>query len=186
MKSLLPPNATELELNIERTIAGRLDIPITLQNNRNADLVESQLLPYLAKDLSVDYWQDGWDDGKKRSAIKSSTAMHQVKGTLYALKRAIEQITQDYQIVEWFFKPTLPLTLPATLYEGTNVPNSVEIHLSVTNSAETTKEIKAAIDNAKPLHVSTTITISQSASADLYCVAAGYCETHTTVHGIAA
>lgn len=186
MDSLLPPNATQLELNIERSIAGRLDIAVTLKNNRNADLVEVQLLPYLAQDLSVDYWQDDWSEGKKRTSIKVSTDLHQVKGTVYAVKTAIEQITQDYQIIEWFYQSTLPLTLPDVLMSGSGLPNTVEINLSVDSSAVTTKEVIAAVNNAKPLHVHTTVSISQSADIELSFIAAGYCETHTSVYGLAA
>ena len=187
MNSLLPPNATSLELTIERNIDTRLSaLPVNIKHNKNPDLIDAALLDLSAQEFSVDYWDVSWSESKKRNKIKESVEIHRYKGTLYAVKTAIEKITQDYQIIEWFAKPTLSLKLPAVLAIGSGVPNTIEVNLSVSSSVAITKEVMATIESYKPLHVHATVLISQSADAGLSLVAAGYCETHVSVYGLAA
>lgn len=47
MDSLLSPNATPLELNIEHSIAGHLDIPVVLKNCNKTTALEYKLLKIL-------------------------------------------------------------------------------------------------------------------------------------------
>ncbi|MBW5288814.1 MAG: Tail protein I [Candidatus Ruthia sp. Apha_13_S6] len=182
MDSLLPPNATALELNIDARLSA---LSINIKHNKNPGLIDVFLLDLLAQELSVDYWSSNWGEAKKRATIKASVEIHRHKGTLYAVRTAIEQITQDYQIIEWFVDSALPQALPAVLATGSGAPNTVEVVLSVNTSASATKEVLAAIDNAKPLHVHAAVSISQSVDAELALIAAGYFETHLMLEGIA-
>jgi len=93
--SLLPPSSTLLERAIDQTAAARLAaLPSVVASLWNADTCPAPLLPYLAWAMSVDEWNDGWGVDKKRAVIKESRIIHQHKGTLSAIKRALTAIGQ--------------------------------------------------------------------------------------------
>jgi phage tail P2-like protein len=100
--TLLPPSSTPLERALDQTAAVRLSaLPSVVASLWNADTCPAPLLPYLAWAMSVDEWNDGWGVDKKRAVIKESRYIHQHKGTLSAIKRALTAIGQpDATIIE--------------------------------------------------------------------------------------
>lgn len=93
--TLLPPSSTPLERAIDQTAAARMAaLPSVVASLWNADTCPAALLPYLAWAMSVDEWNDGWGVEKKRAVIKESRHIHQHKGTLSAIKRALTAIGQ--------------------------------------------------------------------------------------------
>jgi phage tail P2-like protein len=99
--SLLPPNATVLERRIAAsgfvTPSGRVP---TLWN---ADTCPAALLPWLAWAESVDEWDDTWAEQRKRDVIKASRAIHRMKGTPAAIRRALAALGQpDAELIERF------------------------------------------------------------------------------------
>lgn len=102
MATLLPPSSTPLERAVDLTAAQRLAaLPAIVTSLWNADTCPAALLPYLAWAMSVDEWNDGWGVDKKRAVIKESSYIHQHKGTLSAIKRALTAIGQpDATIIE--------------------------------------------------------------------------------------
>lgn len=101
-ETLLPAASTPLERAIDQAAAARLAaIPALVTSLWNADTCPAELLPYLAWALSVDEWNDGWGVEKKRAIIKESRVIHQHKGTLSAIKRALTAIGQpDATVIE--------------------------------------------------------------------------------------
>lgn len=100
--TLLPPSSTPLERAVDLTAAQRLAaLPAVVTSLWNAETCPAALLPYLAWAMSVDEWNDGWGVDKKRAVIKESRYIHQHKGTLSAIKRALTAIGQpDATIIE--------------------------------------------------------------------------------------
>lgn len=93
--TLLPPSSTPLERALDQAAAARLAaLPSVIASLWNADTCPAALLPYLAWAMSVDEWNDGWGVDKKRAVIKESRTIHQHKGTLSAVKRALAAIGQ--------------------------------------------------------------------------------------------
>lgn len=93
--TLLPPSSTPLERALDQTAADRMAaLPSVVASLWNADTCPAPLLPYLAWAMSVDEWNDGWGVDKKRAVIKESRYIHQHKGTLSAIKRALTAIGQ--------------------------------------------------------------------------------------------
>ena len=93
--TLLPPSSTPLERALDQTAAARMAaLPSVVASLWNADTCPAPLLPYLAWAMSVDEWNDGWGVEKKRAVIKESRHIHQHKGTLSAIKRALAAIGQ--------------------------------------------------------------------------------------------
>lgn len=102
MTDLLPPNATWLERAYAAS-GGRalsLDAPIDLV--WDAWRCPAPLLPWLAWAMSVDLWDDGWPEGRKRQEIDDSPLYHRRKGTPWAIERLLDRVGAPYQITEWF------------------------------------------------------------------------------------
>ena len=122
MRSVLPPNATDLERAVETAAAERIeaiDLAIA-RTSRSADC-PVELLPWLAHSFSVDVWDDAWPEARKRAVIARSISVHRRKGTLPALIEALELVFGAGASVEewWEFggEPgTFRLTIPG--FEG--------------------------------------------------------------------
>lgn len=99
--SLLPPNASKHERDIEAVITPPLSFP-----NRdiwNPDKCPEHLLPHLAWALSVDNWDSTWPIERKRQVIKDSIYIHRKKGTREAIERVVTAIRGDLtEVKEWF------------------------------------------------------------------------------------
>lgn len=102
MSNLLPPNATLLERNLAATNAVLGDLSTPLRDLVQPDVCPSSLLPWLAQALSVDSWDTDWSEVQKRETIKASVGVHRVKGTIGAVRRALEALGIGAQLQEWF------------------------------------------------------------------------------------
>ena len=78
---LLPPNATEYELALSRTLSRISDIDIDYSSLKDADRCPAKLLPLLAYDTGVDYWDNDWPEDIKRRVIKGTPEAKQLYGT---------------------------------------------------------------------------------------------------------
>lgn len=84
-RQMLPSNATAYERAlVAGMLASALPAPI-------ADLWDPvrcplPLLPYLAWAFSVDVWDEGWPEHKKRSTVARAFDLHRLKGTLAGLE----------------------------------------------------------------------------------------------------
>ncbi|MDK1287374.1 phage tail protein I [Pseudoalteromonas umbrosa] len=65
-------------------------------------LCPEALLPWLAWSVSVDEWDEAWNEVLKRQVINDSFAVHQVKGTPYALQKALDSLNIKTEIKEWW------------------------------------------------------------------------------------
>lgn len=101
MKSLLPPNSTLLERNLSTTNSSAFDID-SIRIIKDIDNVPAQFLPFLAYQRSVDYWDDNWQESLKRTVIKQSKSQHKIKGTVAAVKRALDPFGYEIKLTEWF------------------------------------------------------------------------------------
>lgn len=100
--SLLPPNATPQEIALAETIARVSDVPVLVRESHNPATCPAQLLPWLAWAASVDEWDPTWTEAEKRGVIANSLFVHQHKGTIGALDRALQPLGYLLEVVEWF------------------------------------------------------------------------------------
>lgn len=108
---LLPPNATLLERALSASDARMLALPTwVIRAVWDADRCPLHLLPYLAAAWSVDEWEPSWSEAEKRQAIRDSVWLHQHKGTVGALKRALKQLKLAVTVSEWFQHDGAPYT----------------------------------------------------------------------------
>lgn len=60
------------------------------------------LLPYLAWAFSVDRWDRNWPEETKRQVIRDAWLIHRHKGTISALRRAVEPLGYLIEVKEWW------------------------------------------------------------------------------------
>lgn len=142
MSSLLPNTATALEKNLDQTINIAINLPIEIRTLWNHKTCSAHLLPYLAWALSVDRWDEEWPISVKRDVIARSFEIHKIKGTMAAVKSAVEPMGYKASVNEWWQKSP----------EG--VPGTISISVSVENVGITEtmySEVARMIDDVKPI-----------------------------------
>lgn len=147
MTSLLPPNATKFELDLETTVQfiSRVDVPIA--KLWNPWLCPVELLPWLAWALSVDDWSSNWPENVKRQVIAESVVIHRLKGTVGAVKRAMSALGVQVDLVEWWQDGSTPGTFKVTAWSHENLTPDNDTILS----AELLAQLIKAIENTKPV-----------------------------------
>ena len=98
MPDLLPPNATTEERAISIAVDRLPDVPIKTLWTPQA-CPEAQL-PWLAWALSVDEWDAAWPVETKRQVVAASIEQHRRKGTVGALRRALQRLGYEVEIDE--------------------------------------------------------------------------------------
>jgi len=102
-QSLLPPNASQLLRDLEEVFGDSFDLPTLNRYVANPDLAPAHILPWLAWALSVDDWSDNWSEQVRRNVIKASIEVHKKKGTIGALKKALQAFNySNIKVEEWF------------------------------------------------------------------------------------
>lgn len=101
-QTLLPPNATTGELALEQVMAHVGDQPVDIRTVKNPDLCPLELLPWLAWEYAVTYWDASWTEEQKRSVIKNAAAVNKFRGTPGGVKQALAAIARTIDLVEWF------------------------------------------------------------------------------------
>ncbi|MCO8161989.1 phage tail protein I [Pseudomonas sp. 21LCFQ010] len=99
--SLLPNSSTTFEQRLEnaRLIDLDPDVILKLWNPWTCPL---HLLPQLAWALSVDEWNDNWDEATQRQVVANSVQIHRLKGTVGAVERAMESLGHETRLIEWW------------------------------------------------------------------------------------
>ncbi|MBS7440630.1 phage tail protein I [Pseudomonas syringae] len=140
MTSLLPLNSTPLERAIEVATDETTDIPLrTLYNPQSCP---AHLLYHLAWAWSVDRWDDEWPEAVKRAAISASFFIHERKGTIGAIRRAVEPLGYLIDVLEWWQRK--PMGEPGTF--------GLKVGVLDTGITEVMyQELTALIDDAKPV-----------------------------------
>lgn len=100
--SLLPPNASKLERDIEQVITSSLDLPLSIADLWDPFRCPLSLLPWLAWAYSVDQWEDSWPESVKRQVVNDAFDIHRYKATPYAVQRALNSLGIETNIIEWW------------------------------------------------------------------------------------
>jgi phage tail P2-like protein len=101
--SLLPDNATPLEMALERTIAKMLgDIPSPFPSLWRPDDVSPTHLPWLADALGVTEWDASAPDAEKRETVKNYWGNQRQAGMRVALRRAVEPLGFGVYVAPWY------------------------------------------------------------------------------------
>ncbi|EMK7712493.1 phage tail protein I [Yersinia enterocolitica] len=136
---LLPTGSSQLEIAAAQACARLGDVPIPLRQLWNADLCPLPLLPYLAWAWSVDRWDESWPEATKRAVVRSSAYIHKRKGTIGALRRAVEPLGYLIRVTEW--------------WKTNETPGTFRLDVGVLETGITDEmylELERLIDGAKP------------------------------------
>lgn len=156
--------ATPLELHAEQAGAEVSAAPVPLRQLWDPDTCPLELLPYLAWAFSVDRWDEAWDEATQRDVVRQSYFVHRHKGTIGALRRAVEPMGYLISITEWWQNGKTPGTFEMVV--GT---------LDTGITPEMYTELERVIDDTKPCsrHL-TTLSISLETQGDILIAAASY------------
>ncbi|KAA5952059.1 MULTISPECIES: phage tail protein I [unclassified Pantoea] len=162
IRQLLPPNATRWEKNLALIMSLFYDAPVPLRDLWNPDRCPVALLPYLAWAFSVDRWDSDWTEAQKRAAIKNAFYLHQHKGTVAAVKRAVTQYGASAEIIEW--------------WQEDGIPGTFRLNISIPDTGlddKTISGIKRMVYLSKPLsrHITDMVFIEE-ATVTTWCAAA--------------
>lgn len=102
MSDLLPPNSTPAERALSEAISRIGDVPVMVRQMWDADKIPLPLLPWLAWAYSVDEWDSKWTETQKRAAVKSALRVQRQKGTIGAVRQALEALGLSIVVQEWF------------------------------------------------------------------------------------
>lgn len=128
MKSLLPPNATDLERAVEAVIMQILSIEVPVDRLWSPERCPAAVLPYLAWALSVDEWDVSWSVERQREVVAAAIQIQRHKGTPWAIKRALE--------VLGYGTATLVEQSPVHRYDGALIHDGAETYAQSDHWAE--------------------------------------------------
>jgi phage tail P2-like protein len=168
--TLLPVNATALERDIDASLSGIEHIDVPLASLWNPYTCPAVALPWLAWAYSVDVWNGAWPEQRQRDAIAETIAVHRLKGTVGAVRRAIAAVWAEPVITEWW------------AYAGTPHSFRVEIDVDSVLDADTWDFIVGSAVRAKPVrsHLES-ITARSTTASSLYIGGAATSGEHTTI-----
>lgn len=101
-QTLLPVNATDGERALEEVMSHVGDELIDIRTVKNPDTCPLELLPWLAWECAVTYWDENWTEAQQRSVIRNAAAVNKSRGTLGAVKQALAAVDRTVDIIEWF------------------------------------------------------------------------------------
>jgi len=166
--TILPPNATDLERNIEQSATRAIEqMPVPIRELWNPDTCPLHLLPWLAWALDVEKWQSDWPEAVQRATIKASINIHNHMGTRASVRQALNALGASITMTEWFQaggaahtfdltawananivqagKPILDATLYDTLSEVVNETKPARSHFTFRVGARFTDGIAVAV-----------------------------------------
>ena len=136
--TFLPPSSTKLEKKLSQAMV--CDFPILLRSLWNPQTCPYELLPYLAWQYSVDYWDENWTEQIKRKVITEAFEIHQHKGTKEAIRRAVSSFGYLIDLIEW--------------WQNDKTPGTFSIEIGVLNKGitdESYNELVRIIEDVKPV-----------------------------------
>ena len=161
VETLLPPNATAFERSLEQAMAvGGDDRPVFIDLVWRPFDCPVAVLPFLAWALGVRRWDPAWPEAVRRQAVADAIAVHRIRGTLGAVRAALDEIGAVYDIEE---RPG-----DAAFRMGIAIYNSNTL-LGMTDVAR----LREYIDDVKRYSVHYDITLQSSLDCSFVSLAAG-------------
>ncbi|WP_298606937.1 phage tail protein I [uncultured Thiothrix sp.] len=121
----------------------------------SAERCPAPLLPWLAWERSVDYWDDAWPESTKRAVTEASIAVHRKKGTIQSVQQALA-VAGLGGVVD------IPRDRPDY------VPHSFRLQLSTEQNeptAEHAQIIRYQVGHVKPARCTYSLSFNEAAAA---------------------
>ena len=150
-QSLLPKNATNLEVNIEEVASRIEEFPAeVILDVWNTEKCPLEIVTWLGWMLSVEIWRLDWPEAIKRKMLRKSIELHLKKGTIRAIELILSCLDiYNYELVEWW--ETEPKGVPYSFFLSISLEAQSDPELFVSTSY---KFLKQAIDAVKPVRAS--------------------------------
>jgi phage tail P2-like protein len=147
--TLLPPNAQPAETALATAAARLSEVPVPVGTLWDPARCPASYLPWLAWALSVDNWDSTWPEAVKRQILAQSIAVHQRKGTVGAVRRAMAALGVKIDLQEWWETSPqgTPHTFSLTAYANANLSHDGEPVLS----DRLYRALKKVVDATKPV-----------------------------------
>lgn len=98
---IMPPHSGAAEKALVDGIIDGLTFDIRVGDVWSADLAPGPVLPWLGWAMSVDDWDLGWSEDRKREVIRGSVALHRIKGTRASIEVALHAMGYgDARVIE--------------------------------------------------------------------------------------
>ncbi|WP_072670549.1 phage tail protein I [Vibrio injensis] len=120
MSSLLPPNATELEKELDEVLARQEQVLPPIREMWDPWSCPTELLPWLAWSEGVDEWDSQWPEQVKRQVIASTPEIRKHRGTVWAVREALR--AAGYADAE------LQEGMPVLTHDGSQLYDQVETY----------------------------------------------------------
>lgn len=148
--SLLPPNSTTAERALEQANNKPvIDVPLRIQEVKNPDQCPMNLLPWLAWEYGVDFWDPAWSAEQKRQTVKDAAYIHKHRGTSGAVRRSLGAVGYPTKVIEWFedAPKAEPYSFRIEIYSTSPISGDLyqQIHRQV-NHAKNLRSYLTAID----------------------------------------
>lgn len=152
-RSLLPPNATALELALERALGRRLDsLPTPVRDAWNADAIDLAALPWLAWGVGMRSWNAAWPAAVRRQLVKTAIPRARRMGSVASVRAVVNAFGGSLVFREWW--ETTPRGEPHTFSLVLNLSDGA----GGDPSAEFVEDVVREITRAKPARSHFTIT----------------------------
>ncbi len=166
--NVLPPNSTDLEKAMVGAFESVLDSKdLLIQTLWNADLCPYEFLPYLASALSVDFAiYNQLNESERRAYIKKSIEIHRQKGSLGALKKALNIADYDIKVKEWYEYNGTPHTIKVDMSKQSPGAFNIDLINSTINANKNVQtsrvlSVKNEVHNNIKLGNGVTVTLRQ-------------------------
>lgn len=149
-KTLLPPNARAPELALEQANAEQiLALSVPISHAKDPATCPVHLLPWLAWEYAVDYWNPEWDEAQKRQVITDAAYVHQHRGTAGAVRRSLSSVGLPTTVVEWWqdVPKQQPYTFRIEVYSTQDVTEALYDQIrNLTDRAKNLRSYLSKID----------------------------------------
>lgn len=157
--SLLPPNATALELALERALGRRIDaLPTPIRDVWNADVIPLETLPWLAWGVGMRSWNAEWPAAVRRSVVKNAIPNARRMGTVQSVHDIVRAFGGSLVLREWW--ELTPRGEPFTF----SIVLTLNGEGGETASARFVEEVIAEVNRTKPARAHFTFTQGLSAA----------------------
>ena len=99
---LQPPSAPEAQRQLSLAAQRATALPVALRDEWSPARCPAALLPWLAWSFGVEEWDSNWTDAQQRAAIAAALPIKRTKGTIGAVRSAVDSMGLSSQVVEWF------------------------------------------------------------------------------------
>ena len=169
--TVLPSHSTDFERALEQASLWVVENS-AIPRIWDAQLCPEGLLPWLAWAFSVDVWDTNWPEATKREVIRHSIQVHQVNGTVSAVRQALSAVFDEAEIFEWFQTGGDPYTFSVSVAGAIRGATSISTAMDIIKRTKPVRahlskiQVKSGSDITFSLGTAVAVRMTQVIDAD--------------------